>query len=163
MRERHKELLWRTKMESWWNSWELCRRNQVFCSYGDKSKGIYWRGLSCLHPPSPYPKGVDPFLHNYSKGMDTLATQAARKARKATTGATPRGTYTKYLNRQSTRNRNWPLLLNTVCVKMWEYCAPPNKTIYGARCASECAKRGKDYWWEISLLRLYRFCFKKNH
>ena len=46
-------------------------------------------------PPTPYPKGVDPFLHNYSKGMDTLATQAARKARKATTGATPRGTYTK--------------------------------------------------------------------
>ena len=67
----------------------------------------------------------------------------------------------KVMNRQSTSNRNWPLLLNTVCLKMWEYCAPPNKTIYGARCASECAKRGKDYWWEISLLRLYRFCSKK--
>ena len=46
-------------------------------------------------PLPPYPKGVDPFLHNYPQGMDTLATRAARKARKATTGATPRGTYTK--------------------------------------------------------------------
>ena len=48
-------------------------------------------------PLPPYPKGVDPFLilHNYPQGMDTLATRAARRARKATTGATPRGTYTK--------------------------------------------------------------------
>ena len=141
MRKRHKELLWRTKMESWWNGWKLCRRNQVFCLYGEKSKGVYWS--SCLHPPPPL----------------SLLTQLPSRYGYACYSSCSKGEesyywcYTswhihKVMNRQSTSNRNWPLLLNTVCLKMWEYCAPPNKTIYGARCASECAKRGKDYWWE---------------
>merc|ERR1712192_215699 len=31
--------------------------------------------------------------------------------------------------------------------ELWEYCAPPGKTRYNVPCVSECAQKGKDYWW----------------
>ena len=150
MWKRHKELLWRTKMESWWNSWELCRRNQVFMFIWRKIKGHLLERIKLSTPPLPVP---------LSKRGRSLLTQLPSRYGYACYSSCSKGEesyywcYTswhihKVMNRQSTSNRNWPLLLNTVCLKMWEYCAPPNKTIYGARCASECAKRGKDYWWE---------------
>ena len=36
--------------------------------------------------------------------------------------------------------------INFFSCEEWGYCGLSGETRYGARCVSECAQKGKDYW-----------------
>jgi len=47
----------------------------------------------------------------------------------------------------SSTRKIWYFFINFLSSERWEYCAPPGRTRYNVPCVSECAQKGKDYWW----------------